>query len=157
MTARASAPMAGADVDRVVPLGPHLAQRRLAAALAAEEAGDLELAFEECRRALEAAPRDARSAALAAVYAAVLERPRAALFYARRAMRWAPEAPPLGAKPLEVADREDIKEIAYWCGVARHIAGAHEGAIDALDLALTLDPTDEAARALRARCVAARA
>ncbi|MEO1274730.1 MAG: hypothetical protein AAFV96_04845, partial [Pseudomonadota bacterium] len=91
-------------------------EARLEAALDADEAGDILHALSETERALAADPREPRAHALAAVYSALLERERAALRHARKALAVTPTT----------------AEICYWCGVARHIIGAQESALEAL-------------------------
>ncbi|MEL6978956.1 MAG: hypothetical protein AAGM38_09785 [Pseudomonadota bacterium] len=125
----------------VLDFMPAFVERRLNAALEADEAGDLTLALEEIQAALELAPREPRAQALAGVYCGLLDRDCEALVHARRALRL-----------TESADPELRAEIAYWVGVARHMVGAHRAAMDALELTLTHAPEDEAAFALWERC-----
>lgn len=125
----------------VVAFAPAFVERRLNAALAADEAGDLTSALREIQAALELAPKEPRAQALAGVYCGLLDRDCEALVHARRALRLTERAEP--------ALRA---EIAYWVGVARHMVGAHKAAMEALELALSLAPDDQAAFALLERC-----
>lgn len=114
-------------------------ERRIAAALEADDDGEIGLALDEVRRALAMRPGEARAEALAAVYCALLDHHREALGHARRALN----NPPVSA------------EIAYWAAVARHVVGAQAGALEALEIVLALEPEDQAAQRLSERCRAA--
>ncbi|MEM9724226.1 MAG: hypothetical protein AAF909_02040 [Pseudomonadota bacterium] len=125
----------------LIAFTPAFVERRLAAALEADEAGDLAAALHEIQSALELAPKEPRAQALAGVYCGLLDRDCEALIHARRALRL-----------TENAEPSLRAEVAYWVGVARHMVGAHESALQALELALELAPEDEAAQALSERC-----
>lgn len=125
----------------LLAFAPAFVEKRLAAALEADEAGDIAAAHREIEAALELAPKEPRAQALAGVYCGLLDRDCEALIHARRALRLTE-----GAEPALRA------EVAYWVGVARHMVGAHEAAMQALELALELAPGDGAALALRERC-----
>lgn len=114
-------------------------ERRLAAALEADDDGEIEVAYEEVLRALAVKPREPRAEALAAIYSALLDRHRDALRHARRALSRAPVS----------------AEVAYWAAVARFVVGAQAAALEALDIVLALKPEDQAAQQLSARCKAA--
>lgn len=126
----------------LLPFAPAFVAKRLEAALAADEAGDVLTALAEVEAALRVAPQDARARALAGVYCGLLDFDSEALTHARRALRLS-----------ERADQETRAEVAYWAGVARHMAGAHEAAIEALDVTLSISPEDSAAATLRDRCL----
>ena len=125
----------------LLAFAPAFVEKRLAAALEADEAGDIAAAHREIESALELAPKEPRAQALAGVYCGLLDRDCEALIHARRALRL-----------TENADPELRAEVAYWVGVARHMVGAHDSALQALDLSLELAPGDEAAQTLRERC-----
>ena len=114
-------------------------ERRLQAALEADDDGEIDVALEEVNRALRVKPKEPRVEALAAVYSALLDHHRDALRHARRAL----SAPPVSA------------EVAYWAAVARHVVGAQAGALEALEIVLALEPGDQAAQNLSKRCRAA--
>lgn len=130
------------DKAELLSFAPAFVAKRLEAALAADEAGDVATALAEVEAALRVAPQDARARALAGVYCGLLDFDTDALIHARRALRLA-----------ERADEETRAEVAYWVGVARHMAGADAAAIEALDVTLSLVPEDSAAAALRDRCL----
>lgn len=125
----------------VLEFAPAFVERRLNAALEADEAGDVTVALQEIQAALELAPKEPRAQALAGVYCGLLDRDCEALVHARRALRLTERAEP-GLRA----------EIAYWVGVARHMVGAHKAAMEALELAISLSPEDQAAFALWERC-----
>lgn len=125
----------------LLAFAPAFVEKRLAAALEADEAGDMSAALREIEAALELAPKEPRAQALAGVYCGLLDRDCEALIHARRALRL-----------TESAEPALRAEVAYWVGVARHMVGAHESALQALDLALQLAPGDEAAQSLSERC-----
>ena len=131
----------GRSNGELLAFAPAFVERRLAAALQADEAGDMAAALREIEAALELAPKEPRAQALAGVYCGLLDRDCEALIHARRALRL-----------TEAAEPSLRAEVAYWVGVARHMVGAHESALQALELALTLTPGDEAAMALSERC-----
>lgn len=114
-------------------------ERRLEAALEADDDGELDVALAEVRRALAVKPGEARAEALAAVYCALLDQNSDALQHAGRAL----DNPPVSA------------EVAYWAAVARHVVGAQAGALEALEIVLALEPEDAAAQRLSERCRAA--
>lgn len=114
-------------------------ERRLQAALEADDDGEIDVALAEVNRALAVKPREPRVEALAAVYSALLDKHRDALRHARRALSDAPVS----------------AEVAYWAAVARHVVGAQAGALEALEIVLALEPGDQAAQTLSERCRAA--
>ncbi len=120
----------------VVAFEDKLIEKRIADAIAADEAGDLHRALALTKDVIRRRPDEARANALAAVFSAMLDRYRQALIYASKSLA------------CEGVD----SEIAYWAAVARHICGAQQLALEALDLALVLDPHDEQARQLAQRC-----
>ena len=128
--------MSSTGCGTILDLAPALLERRLGAALEADARGDIDGAMRQVELALVVAPREPRAHALAAVYRAMRDEERAALGHARRALRL----------------RGGCAEIAYWAAVARHIVGAHALALEALDLAQALSPSDRAVRRLRASC-----
>lgn len=130
------------DQADVLSFAPAYVAKRLEAALEADEAGDVATALAEVESALRVSPQDARARALAGVYCGLLDFDTDALIHARRALRLS-----------ERADAQTRAEVAYWVGVARHMAGADEAAIEALDVTLSLVPEDAAAAALRDRCL----
>lgn len=125
----------------LLAFAPAFVEKRLEAALQWDEAGDMSAALQEIERALELAPKEPRAQALAGVYCGLLDRDCEALIHARRALRL-----------TETAEPALRAEVAYWVGVARHMVGAHEAALQALELALSLKPEDEAALDLAKRC-----
>lgn len=125
----------------VVSFAPAFVERRLEAALEADEGGDVSAALLEVEAALRLAPREPRARALAGVYAALLDRDADALRHARRALR-----------SPEKVERAAQAEIAYWAAVARHIVGAQDSAVEALRLCLSISPDDASAKALLKRC-----
>ena len=126
----------------LLAFAPAFVEKKLAAALEADEAGDISAAHREIEAALKLAPKEPRAQALAGVYCGLLDRDCEALIHARRALRL-----------TESAEPELRAEVAYWVGVARHMVGAHDAAVQALDLALELVPGDEASTTLRDRCL----
>ena len=125
----------------LLAFAPAFVEKRLAAALEADEAGDIAAAHREIEAALDLAPKEPRAQALAGVYCGLLDRDCEALIHARRALRL-----------TESAEPELRAEVAYWVGVARHMVGAHDAAIQALELSLELVPGDESATTLLERC-----
>ena len=120
----------------VVNITQRLVERRLADAIAADEAGDVASALAITLHVLRIAPEEARAHALTAVYYALLDEYREAMVHASMA----------------VGSPHVTGEVAYWAAVARHIVGAQQLALDALDVALAHDPDDYQARKLAERC-----
>lgn len=120
----------------VVAFQPHLIDARLSDAIAADEAGDVARALAITKQILRIAPDEPRAHALAGVYCALLDQYREALVHASMA---------IGSKHV-------TGEVAYWVAVARHIVGAQQLALNALDVALAHDPDDWQARKLAERC-----
>lgn len=121
---------------RILAFQPRFIDKCIEMALAADESGDVDTALEHVRAALGIDPKDARANALAALYSALLDLDQPALVHASVAMEHQPVS----------------SEVAYWSGVARHITGAYQLALESFDIAMSLDPQNGDAQELAARC-----